>query len=208
MSKHWQKVVAEGRSLEVRLQRFSQAQVVSFAAGCAQHIFDHFVSLYKVEGVSNDAVSAFVRAIENGLATSWAGQAGTGDAQAVNTAISAIDRLLEEEQLLEGATDTGAHNIDQIAASVYKTLQCLRDSSHTGYAIGAAHCAYGAILQWYVMGMGDTVAWSEEESFKQEGECEACCTEIDFQMKYLAAVETLGRDAGAYSQVIERMGRA
>lgn len=205
MSVYWKRAFNTPLSIEDRLRAISYEHVISFAAGCAEHAIEHFTEVFEMAGVDGHAVSPFFGRCKVARQCCWDAVKGQRDEQAIDDAITQLDKLFEEVEWLERAIESGAHNIDQITAAVYKALQCTKDDTNEMCAIGAANCAYNSTLQWYVMGTGETVEWTDHESEKQQRKCEQCQTEITFQKSYLRALETLIHNVPTYKNVLSKM---
>lgn len=202
MSVYWEKILLDEFSLERRLARMPVEQVISFAAGCAEHVVRHFICVYDAQGADAAATSPFIDAWQDALSECWAVAIGKSRGDGCLPNIDRINGLFVGESALDTATRAGAYNIDQVTAAVYKALECAKHSGHPGYAVGAAHSAYEAVALWYVMGTGESVTWAADESLRQQAECVECLQEIAFQKRYLTALTKLSEEVPLYETVL------
>jgi hypothetical protein len=206
MSIYWDREMVRGFALEQRLTKLDRPRATSFAAGCVEHIVQHFDVIYRTKCKNQLALAPFRDVWQQGLRECWSAVSAKRAPNGVSDQIKAIDNLFIDPNVLESAIAEGADNIDQITGAVYKALECAKSFGHTGYAMGAAQSAYEAVLLWYVMRNGESVTWTEDESLRQQSNCAECNAEITFQKRYIQTLEGNQVQPPLYSLVVQEMG--
>ncbi|MCE9546137.1 MAG: hypothetical protein K8T25_11535 [Planctomycetia bacterium] len=193
MSEYWEKTVQQNASLQQRLANLSTIQVVSFATGCAQHVADAFTALYSVRKIDAKSIAPFTDMWTIGLVTCWTAVAGMDATEAAERSAHWIDELFKDDKILDLAVTIGAFNIDQVTGGVYKALECLIRNGHPEYAKGAAHCAFEAVMQWHAADL----------AIGEESNSAECVAEVDFQLRYLAALESIEGQIPLYDTMLD-----
>jgi hypothetical protein len=205
MSEFWARRLESAFGLEKRLEKFEAKSVISFAAGCAEHVTRHFESIFKSANQISDAINRFNKTWDDGLRECWTAVSSQPRSNKITEIKKTFDDILGSESFLDTGNLKGAENIDQITGAVYKALECAMNFGDVGFAMGAAHCGYESVFQWYVMRQGETVEWTEDISLDAQSRCMQCAAEIEFQKLYVEILESKTLQPPLYSAVLKSM---